>query len=166
MRPILPPCAVDDPRHDGVELLEVAKNQTGYFRLGAADRVKVRIDGLNQEAVQRVSRRREPDNSFKRLLQRIIPHGGVVSSGCDLASSSSGAGILALPYAFNKYGLVMALVYLVVIGILAVYSFILLGIVGKRTGLRDCERVAKVRVGDRRKLFFFSFQHVAYQLWC
>ncbi|RNF26386.1 putative amino acid permease [Trypanosoma conorhini] len=144
---------IDDPLNDGVELLEVAKNPTGYSKLEAVDRVKVRIDSLNQERAERVARRREPDSTLKRLLHRIIPYGGIISSGCNLASSSLGAGILALPYAFNKSGLAMALVYLVVIGILTVYSFTLLGIVGKRTGLRNYEQITKSLMGTGADYF-------------
>ncbi|RNC33743.1 amino acid permease, partial [Trypanosoma cruzi] len=126
--------ASDDPLNDGVELVEDLQGQAGLPTGDRMDVAKIRIEKLNQERQERVARRRDPQSCLKRGLHRIIPYGGIISSGCNLASSSLGAGILALPYAFNTSGLAMALVYLVVVGLLTIYSFTLLGIAGKRTG--------------------------------
>ncbi|CBZ36438.1 amino acid transporter aATP11, putative, partial [Leishmania donovani] len=57
----------------------------------------------------RVARRLVPANVFQKYFDYLVPYGGLVSTGLNLASSSIGAGIIALPYAFNASGLVMAI---------------------------------------------------------
>ncbi|PWV09235.1 putative amino acid permease [Trypanosoma cruzi] len=150
---------IDDPLNDGVELVEDLQGQAGLPTGDRMDVAKIRIEKLNQERQERVARRRDPQSCLKRGLHRIIPYGGIISSGCNLASSSLGAGILALPYAFNTSGLAMALVYLVVVGLLTIYSFTLLGIAGKRTGLRNYEQVTRALLGKGVDYF------LAFLLW-
>ncbi|KAF8295334.1 putative amino acid permease [Trypanosoma cruzi] len=150
---------IDDPLNDGVELVEDLQDQAGLPTGDRMDVAKIRIEKLNQERQERVARRRDPQSCLKRGLHRIIPYGGIISSGCNLASSSLGAGILALPYAFNTSGLAMALVYLVVVGLLTIYSFTLLGIAGKRTGLRNYEQVTRALLGKGADYF------LAFNMW-
>lgn len=78
-----------------------------------------------------------------RLLQAMIPYGGMLSSGFNMASTSIGAGILGLPAAFHSVGIAMATVYLVLITAETVYSMRLLVQVADKTGLRSFEEMAK-----------------------
>ncbi|ORC84759.1 amino acid permease [Trypanosoma theileri] len=120
------------------------------------DLAKLRIAQLDEERAERVAKRRQPSNPIKRALHRIIPYGGIVSSGFNLASSSLGSGIIALPYAFNTSGLAMAIIYLVMVGLLTIYSFRMMGIAGKRTGLRNYEQVTAMILG-RFAGYFLAF---------
>ncbi|ORC84760.1 amino acid permease [Trypanosoma theileri] len=149
---------IDNPEDDGVELMEEI-DQVEVLRKEPIDISKSRIQILDEERAERVAKRRQPSNPIKKALHRIIPYGGIVSSGFNLASSSLGAGIIALPYAFNTSGLVMAIIYLVVIGLLTVYSFTLLAIAGKRTGLRNYEQVTQAILGR------FAGYLLAFLLW-
>lgn len=77
------------------------------------------------------------------LLQIIIPYGGMLSSGFNMASTSIGAGILGLPAAFHSVGIIMATVYLLLITAETAYSMRLLVQVSEKTGLRSFEEMAK-----------------------
>lgn len=100
-----------------------------------------------------VMRRRNPSNPFLKAFQKIIPYGGIFSSGINLASSTLGAGIVALPCAFQLTGIGMAITYLVVIGALTVYSISLLAHAGERTGLRSWSHVTRVLLGNGADYF-------------
>lgn len=78
-----------------------------------------------------------------KLLQVMIPYGGMLSSGFNMASTSIGAGILGLPAAFHSVGIIMATVYLVLITAETAYSMRLLVQVSEKTGLRSFEEMAK-----------------------
>ncbi|KPI90307.1 putative amino acid transporter aATP11 [Leptomonas seymouri] len=78
-----------------------------------------------------------------KLLQIMIPYGGMLSSGFNMASTCIGAGILGLPAAFNSVGIIMATVYLVLITAETAYSMRLLAQVSEKTGLRSFEEMAK-----------------------
>jgi amino acid permease len=78
-----------------------------------------------------------------KLLQIMIPYGGMLSSGFNMASTSIGAGILGLPAAFHSVGIVVATVYLVLITAETAYSMRLLAQVAEKTGLRSFEEMAK-----------------------
>ncbi|KEG11555.1 amino acid permease [Trypanosoma grayi] len=149
---------VDFPLDDSISLVEDAEVQICFPKSGV-DLAKARIEQLDQERAERVAKRRNPSNPVKKVLHRIIPYGGILSSGFNLASSSLGAGIIALPYAFNTSGLVMSIVYLVVVAVLTVYSFTLLGIAGKRTGLRNYEQITRALLGPGADYF------LAFVLW-
>ncbi|CAJ1031287.1 Transmembrane amino acid transporter protein/Tryptophan/tyrosine permease family, putative [Leishmania lindenbergi] len=82
-------------------------------------------------------------HTISRLLQVMIPYGGMVSSCFSMASTTIGAGILGLPAAFHSVGIIMATVYLVLITAETVYSMRLLVQVSDRTGLHSFEQMAK-----------------------
>lgn len=100
-----------------------------------------------EERAQLVWRRRHPSNPILQVFQKIIPYGGILSSGINMASSTLGAGIVGLPSAFQYAGIGMAIIYLVVVSILTVYSIMLLSIVGERTGLRSWSQIARTLLG-------------------
>ncbi|KPA73915.1 amino acid transporter aATP11 putative (AAT25.1) [Leptomonas pyrrhocoris] len=81
--------------------------------------------------------------TIRKLLQIMIPYGGMLSSGFNMASTSVGAGILGLPAAFHSVGIIMATVYLVLITAETIYSMHLLVQVSERTGLRSFEEMAR-----------------------
>ncbi|KAK7195155.1 amino acid transporter aATP11 [Novymonas esmeraldas] len=118
-----------------------------------------RIARMDRAREERVWRRRTELNFFQRCFSYVLPYGGVVSSGINLASSCIGAGIIALPSAFNSSGIIMAMIYMVVIAYLTVYSYILLAIVAKKTGLRNYEQIVRTLMGPGADYF------LAFCLW-
>ncbi|RNF26384.1 putative amino acid permease [Trypanosoma conorhini] len=106
-----------------------------------------RLKELNEMRAERVARRRNPENIFLRAMHVVMPYGGIVSSAFNLASSTLGAGIVALPAAFQMSGILMSVLYLLLVASMVVYSFVLLTIVGERTGLRSYEKVTRLLLG-------------------
>jgi amino acid permease len=100
-----------------------------------------------REREETVWRRRHPTNPVLRVLQVIIPYGGIFSTAFSIASSTIGGGIIALPAAFQMSGICMATIYLVVVVSMAIYSFVLLGIVAQKTGLHNWELIARRLMG-------------------
>lgn len=139
----------------------LAYDQTAKADVGGepVDSLQERIRYLDDCRAARVAKRRANLNPVQRVLDTVIPYGGIVSSGFNLASSSIGAGIIALPSAFQSSGMFMALVYLTVVAVLTVYSYTLLGIAGKRTGLRNYEQITRVLLGPGADYF------LAFCLW-
>ncbi|CAJ1031263.1 Transmembrane amino acid transporter protein/Tryptophan/tyrosine permease family, putative [Leishmania lindenbergi] len=111
------------------------------------------IEMQDRVRADRVARRRMPANTFQKYLNYIVPYGGLFSTGLNLASSSIGAGIIALPYAFNSSGLVMAIFYMIVVAYLTIYSYYLLGQTGTRTGLRNYEQIVRTLLGPGADYF-------------
>ncbi|KPI90328.1 putative amino acid transporter aATP11 [Leptomonas seymouri] len=120
---------------------------------------KNRVARMDLERAERVERRRTEVNIFQRWFNYILPYGGVMSSGINLASSCIGAGIIALPSAFNSSGLIMGLIYMIIIAYLTVYSYILLAIVANKTGLRNYEQIVRALMGPGADYF------LAFCLW-
>jgi amino acid permease len=88
-----------------------------------------------------------------RIMHCIMPPGGFASGVFNLAGSSLGAGILALPSAFDASGVVMGTIYLIVIFLLTVYSVRLLAIVYEKTGIRSYELTARYLFGKGGDIF-------------
>ncbi|AYU77411.1 amino acid transporter aATP11, putative [Leishmania donovani] len=168
----------DSPNRDGAELLEeqaYAAEVEGHKKKAAAtsedsqkgvdpfdfsvNSPEQRIARMDRERAERVQRRRTELNFFQRWFSYILPYGGVVASGINLASSCIGAGIIALPSAFNAAGIIVAMIYMVVIAYLTIYSYILLAIVAKKTGLRNYEQIARTLMGPGAGYF------LAFCLW-
>ncbi|KAG5496872.1 hypothetical protein GH5_01378 [Leishmania sp. Ghana 2012 LV757] len=108
---------------------------------------KHKIELQDKIRADRVARRLVPTNVFQKYFDYLVPYGGLVSTGLNLASSSIGAGIIALPYAFNSSGLIMAIIYMFIIAYLTIYSYYLLGQVGTKTGLRNYEQIVRTLLG-------------------
>ncbi|GET89713.1 amino acid permease, putative [Leishmania tarentolae] len=107
----------------------------------------------DQIRAERVASRLVPKNVFQKYFGYFVPYGGLVSTGLNLASSSIGAGIIALPYAFNSSGLIMAIIYMIMIAYLTIYSYYLLGQVGTKTGLRNYEQIVRTLMGPGADYF-------------
>ncbi|EPY23147.1 amino acid transporter aATP11 [Strigomonas culicis] len=142
----------DDKRPAYRQQEEVAAEIVTDLKEGAADDsanlAQRRIDDMDQERAEWVARRRTPTNALQKYVNYILPYGGILSSGLNLASSSIGAGIIALPSAFEASGIIMSVIYLVVIAFLTVYSFTLIGIAGQKTGLRNYEQIVRALMGN------------------
>lgn len=104
-------------------------NKSSYVPRGTVDSVHERIAEMNEARRQMVWSRRHPDNVILKVFQWMVPYGGIVASAFSLASSTIGGGIIALPAAFQTSGMGMSIIYLVLVAVLSVYSFVLLAIV-------------------------------------
>ncbi|KPA73958.1 putative amino acid permease [Leptomonas pyrrhocoris] len=111
------------------------------------------IERQDQIRADRIARRRIPANVFQKYFGKAVPYGGLLSTGLNLASSSIGAGIIAMPLAFNSSGLVMGLIYMVVVAYLTVYSYYLLGFAAQKTGLRSYEMIVRTLLGPGADYF-------------
>lgn len=90
---------------------------------------------------------RKPRNPIARLLNAVVPKGGVLSGMFNLASVTLGAGIMSIPAAFNTAGVIMSVIYLVVVTTLTVYSISLLVTAAEKTGLHSFEALARGLLG-------------------
>ncbi|KAG5497512.1 hypothetical protein JKF63_03776 [Porcisia hertigi] len=135
--------------------VHVGKNPLSFSIITPEDR----IAQFDREQQERVMRRRTEVGIFQRWFGYVLPYGGVVASGINLASSCLGVGIIALPSAFYASGLVMALIYMVSIACLTVYSYVLLATVAKKTGLRNYEQIVRTLMGPGADYF------LAFCLW-
>ncbi|KPI90330.1 putative amino acid permease, partial [Leptomonas seymouri] len=145
---------------DGGDPMTDAKNMGDSSSIDSSDLYdfdrydpKHEIARQDQVRAERVARRRIPANIFQKYFGYMVPYGGLLSTGLNLASSSIGAGIIAMPLAFNASGLVMALIYMVVIAFLTIYSYYLLGQVAEKTGLRNYEQIVRRLMGTGADYF-------------
>ncbi|CBH10805.1 amino acid transporter, putative [Trypanosoma brucei gambiense DAL972] len=83
------------------------------------------------------------------FVATAIPPGGIAASAFNIASSTVGAGIVGLPSAANSSGLVMAIVYLIIITVMTIFSIYALGVAADKTKTHDFEGVAKVLFGAK-----------------
>lgn len=88
-----------------------------------------------------------------RMVRKVMPNGGFLSGVFNLSGSSLGAGILALPTAFNSSGIIMGTIYLIVIFLLTVFSVRLLAMTAKKTGIRSYEMMARQLFGRGGDIF-------------
>lgn len=130
-----------------------------YAESSFDDPLQAHITRMDEERAATVLKRRQNVNQVQRVFARIVPYGGILSSGLNLASSSIGAGIIAQPAAFRASGIVMALIYLVVVAVLTVYSHTLLARAAIQTGLRNYEEIVNHLMGP------FGAYLLAFCLW-
>ncbi|XP_050340145.1 probable sodium-coupled neutral amino acid transporter 6 [Bactrocera neohumeralis] len=131
-----------DSRHD-LQLGDSSENGKAGKKKGAGfeeaeDGEGIVEGGADSNAVEESVKR-----TVKSILNVLIPYGGMLSTGFNLASTSIGAGILGLPAAFNNAGTIMATIYIVLITAETVYSMRLLAQVADKTGLRSFEEMGK-----------------------
>ncbi|CAD2214009.1 Transmembrane amino acid transporter protein, putative [Angomonas deanei] len=95
------------------------------------------------------SKRRTPRAlvPFRIAFQTVLPHGGALATGFNLASTSLGAGIISLPSSFNLSGIVMATVYLVLIATATTYALYLVAKVVEITGYRNYSQATRHILG-------------------
>ncbi|KAK7195136.1 amino acid permease 3 [Novymonas esmeraldas] len=79
--------------------------------------------------------------------QRIVPYGGLVSNCFSLGSVTLGGGIISMPHSFSTSGIMMAIIYLVVITALTVYTMTLMGFAIRKTGARTFEEMGDIVFG-------------------
>lgn len=92
-------------------------------------------------------------HTVKLVLNVLIPYGGMLSTGFNLASTSIGAGILGLPAALNSAGIIMGTIYIVLITAETVYSMRLLAQVADKTGLRNFEEMGVYLLHPKAEVF-------------
>lgn len=78
----------------------------------------------------------KPGNKFTNFLNRIVPHGGLMSSVYNLAAVTLGSGIITLPSAFEACGVMMAVLILIAISAFTVYSVYILMVAIEKTDKR------------------------------
>ncbi|AIN95809.1 amino acid transporter, putative [Leishmania panamensis] len=104
------------------------------------------VDSMDEDDLEEASLKKQR-SKFRVWLEKIIPPGGVIASSFTLGSSTLGAGILGLPAAFNSMGLVTALLVLIVVTVLTIYSMWLLARCADATRVRTYEDVARLLLG-------------------
>ena len=77
------------------------------------------------------------------VVHKIVPPGGIISGAFNMASASIGAGILGLPAASDSAGLVLAMIYLVIITYLSVFSMYILALAAQSTRIKSFEGMAR-----------------------
>ncbi|ESL06046.1 amino acid permease [Trypanosoma rangeli SC58] len=92
-------------------------------------------------------------NCLKRLTERLVPDGGVVSGVFNLAAGSLGAGILGLPTAFRDSGVVAGTIYLFIIYLFTVLSMNLLARTAVKTGIHSYEKTGAQILGRGGDIF-------------
>jgi amino acid permease len=105
------------------------------------------MDEEEEEDMEVVRQPRKERSRFRILFEKIVPPGGLVASSFTLGSSTLGAGILGLPAAFNSMGLATALIVLVVVTILTIFSLWLLARCAAVTKVRTYEDVTRALLG-------------------
>ncbi|GET86128.1 transmembrane amino acid transporter, putative [Leishmania tarentolae] len=103
-------------------------------------------ESLDEEDGVEVPRKKR-FSKLRMWFQRAVPPGGVVASSFTLGSSTLGAGILGLPAAFNSMGFVTALLVLIFVTLLTVFSLWLLARCSDAAKVRTYEDVARVLLG-------------------
>ncbi|CAD2213935.1 amino acid permease 3 [Angomonas deanei] len=92
-------------------------------------------------------------NSVVRTVQRIVPPGGLVANCFQLGSVTLGGGIISMPDSFRTSGIIMAVIYLVVMCAVTVYSMLLLGYAMRLTGLDSYETMGRGLLGPGGDFF-------------
>ncbi|CBH13847.1 amino acid transporter 1, putative [Trypanosoma brucei gambiense DAL972] len=108
--------------------------------------------GQANAEVERPQTKKQKDGGgcFARLslfMATIIPPGGIAASAFNIGSTTIGAGIFGLPAAANSSGLVMAMIYLIIITAMTIFSIYALGVAAERTNIRTYEGVARALLG-------------------
>ncbi|KPA74217.1 amino acid transporter putative (AAT19) [Leptomonas pyrrhocoris] len=124
------------------EPFDVAKKTMG----ASAD--DVNVDVMDEEEDVASGMRPKKDRSrFRIWFEKVVPPGGLIASSFTLGSSTLGAGILGLPAAFNSMGLATALIVLVVVVVLTIFSLWLLARCAAITKVRTYEDVTRALLG-------------------
>ncbi|KPI84283.1 amino acid transporter putative (AAT19) [Leptomonas seymouri] len=108
----------------------------------------VNVDVMDEdEDAELMVQRKKHRSRFRIWFEQVVPPGGFVASSFTLGSSTLGAGILGLSAAFNSMGLVTALIVLVVVTVLTIFSLWLLARCATITKVRTYEDVARALLG-------------------
>lgn len=82
-----------------------------------------------------------------RAARKMVPYGGLVSNCFSLGSVTLGGGIISMPSSFATSGILMAVIYLVVITAMTVYTMTLIGFAIRKTGARNYEEMGHLLFG-------------------
>lgn len=85
----------------------------------------------------------KPPSPLSRVMNTIVPRGGLFAGAFNMASVTFGAGVMSIPQAFKTAGVLMAFFYLAIITTLTIFSIVLLVQVADKTGLRSFESLAR-----------------------
>lgn len=122
---------------------EDANNQRGSREGNAPPTQKpiidVDVNEEDQEEEELNVENAKRKNPCARFLEFIIPPGGMFASAFTLGSSTLGAGILGLPFAFHSMGIAVALVILLCVDCFSIFSLWLLAHAADLTGMRTYE---------------------------
>ncbi|CBH13848.1 amino acid transporter 1, putative [Trypanosoma brucei gambiense DAL972] len=131
------------------------------------DHGSAEVVNLNAEVERpQPEERKDGGGCFARVslfMATIIPPGGIAASAFNIGSTTVGAGIFGLPAAANSSGLVMAMIYLIIITAMTIFSIYALGVAAERTNIRTYEGVARALLGPWGAYYtaatraFFSF---------
>ncbi|CAC9449963.1 putative amino acid transporter [Leishmania infantum JPCM5] len=131
------PSGITDRQDDNPELTKKPHAEADDTNTGEA------MDDDDAEAVAE----KKHYSKFRLWFQKLVPPGGVIASSFTLGSSTLGAGILGLPAAFNSMGFVTALLVLIVVTVLTIFSLWLLARCSDASKVRTYEDVARVLLG-------------------
>ncbi|CAD2220175.1 Transmembrane amino acid transporter protein, putative [Angomonas deanei] len=76
-------------------------------------------------------------------VQKIVPSGGLIANCFQLGSVTLGGAIISMPDSFRTSGIIMAVIYLVIMCCLTVYSMTQLGFAMRITGLDSYETMGR-----------------------
>lgn len=114
-------------------------------RVNLADTPETLAEIPMEGAPKSVPQKEKPASLFATVVAlcvNLVPVGGLLSTGFNLASTTIGAGILGLPDAFRSVGSLMAILYIATVTIETVFSMHLLVLVVQKTGLLSYEDMA------------------------
>jgi amino acid permease len=86
-------------------------------------------------------------NPVSRVLDYLLPNGGMLASALTLASSTLGATTISLPVTYRQCGIVLSSFFLIICGLCTIYSVYLLAKVKQVTGLASYELLSRVLLG-------------------
>ena len=93
---------------------------------------------------------------FLQCAGSLLPHGSIASSGFNLASATLGAGVLALPQAMGRSGVLLGSIMLLLCFAATVFSVRLLVLVLEKTKQRTYEEISEYLYGKRGKFITAS----------
>jgi amino acid permease len=106
------------------------------------------LDGdLSTPTAENTTAERHWYSSIANAFGKIVPYGGLVSNCFSLGSVTLGGGIISMPHSFATSGIAMAIIYLVVITALTVYTMTLMGFAIRKTGARTFEEMGDIVFG-------------------
>lgn len=81
------------------------------------------------------------------VFATLVPYGGLVSNVFSLCSVTLGGGIIGMADSFRTSGIVMAVIYLVVINFMTIYTLAIMGLMIQKTGARNWEETGFLLFG-------------------
>ena len=136
----------DVPQHCGSALHEDVMQLTTPMKPAEANAVPFEESPSTPRSIDLP----QPQTWYTRILNlpgKLVPYGGLVSNCFSLGSVTLGGGIISMPSSFATSGIIMAVIYLVVITALTVYTMTLMGYAIRKTGARTYEEMGDIVFG-------------------